>query len=437
MTPFIFYYAFSSFLSGLLILAIGVYVLSKASEPLDRFYFLLALDLFVIAICEAFLRSAPNLAVVNFWAKPWILAWAIGFALFLHYAAVFSRVKFRFIPLFYLGSIIIFILRGFTPYFIAGFEKKYFGYVYLPGGWEWLYTLFYSSCLMGGLYLIYRVYRGAKEYYRRKQAELILYSSVVPITIGILFDVVFNYFRTPFFPLAIITSALMIGFAGYAILRYQIISETSKEQVAEGVARALLDVMFLTDNEEKINYTNLAACRLTGYCADELLGMDIKKIFPKIEELTTSLHKKDGTLVSVSLSVFRISSKQGYIYFARDLTPIFRLRKSTLKMNAEFERLIAREHQVMQMLFKLSGQIEMEKIEELCDGLEKDDLEVQAILSPVCEVMKEYVKVLDETRRSREGLLMRTQELEELNHFMAGREKILIELESESERLKV
>jgi hypothetical protein len=51
--------------------------------------------------------------------------------------------------------------------------------------------------------------------------------------------------------------------------------------------------------------------------------------------------------------------------------------------------------------------------------------------------MKEYVRVLDETRRSREGLLMRTQELEALNHFMAGRENILKKLESESESLKV
>ena len=133
MTPFIFYYAFSSFLAGLVILAIGAYVLSKARGPLNLFYFLLALDLFVIAICEAFLRSAPDLAAVSFWAKPWILGWALGFALFLHYAAVFSRVKFKFIPLFYLGSIIIFILRGFTPYFVAGYEKRYFGYVYLPG----------------------------------------------------------------------------------------------------------------------------------------------------------------------------------------------------------------------------------------------------------------------------------------------------------------
>jgi len=437
MTPFIFYYAFSSFLAGLVILAIGAYVLSKARGPLNLFYFLLALDLFVIAICEAFLRSAPDLAVVSFWAKPWILGWSLGFALFLHFAAVFSRVKFKFIPLFYLGSIIMFVLRGFTPYFVAGFEKRYFGYVYLPGSWEWLYTAFYSSCLMGGLYLIYKVYREAKEYYRRKQAELILFSAVVPITVGIFFDAVFNYFRTPFFPLAIITSAVMIGFAGYAILRYQIISETSKEQVAEGVARALLDGMFLTDNEEKINYTNLAACRLTGYWADELLGMDIKKIFPKIEALTTSLHKKDGTLVSISLGVFRISSKQGYIYFARDLTPIFRLRKSTLKMNAEFERLIAREHRAMQILFKLSGLIELERIEELWAEVEKEDFEVQIILKPVYEAMKEYVRVLDETRRSREGLLMRTQELEALNHFMAGRENILKKLESESESLKV
>ena len=436
MTPFIFYYAFCLILAGIIILAIGSYVLIKSREPQNLLYFFLSLNLFAIAVCEAFLRTAPNMMVVNFWSKLWILGWALGFPIFLHFTAVFSRVKLKIMPILYLVGAAIFILRGFTPYFIAGFEKRYFGYAYLPGSWEWIYPLYFSVFLFGAMYLIYRVCLFAKEYYRRKQAQIILYSSIIPIIVGILFDIVFNYLRLPVFPLAVISTAATMGIAGYAIIHYQPITEASKEQVAEAVSRALLDALFLTDNEEKINYTNLSACCLTGYRADELLGMDIKKILPKIETLTASLHKKDGTLVNVSLGVFRIFNKQGYIYFARDLTPIFRLKKSTLKMNAELQRLIEREHAVMQLLFRFSTLTELEKIEELCVALDKEDFEVRTIVKPVCETMKEYVKVLDETRRSREGVLMRTQELERLNDFMAGRETILKELESESEGLK-
>ena len=128
MTPFIFYYAFCLILAGIIILSIGSYVLIKSREPQNLLYFFLSLNLFAIAVCEAFLRTAPNMMVVNFWSKPWILGWALGFPIFLHFAAVFSRVKLKIMPILYLVGAAIFILRGFTPYFIAGFEKRYFGY---------------------------------------------------------------------------------------------------------------------------------------------------------------------------------------------------------------------------------------------------------------------------------------------------------------------
>ncbi|MBI5078909.1 PAS domain-containing protein [Candidatus Saganbacteria bacterium] len=435
MTPFIFFYGASVFLAGVVCLILGMYVLAESRNPLNVLYFLLTVALFGVGVFEALLRVSPSVSAAYVWGILATFAWLLVFSFFLHFSLVFSGVKFRNAPLIYFLSEIMFLYYVFAPYYVSGIERKPFGYSYFVEGSDISYVLFYLIYMGAGLYFIWRVYRGGKEFYRRKQAQLILFASLIPLAAGTVFDELLFFLKRPTLPIALHAIALTIGIMGYAILRYSPVSAVTKEQIAEAAAAMLVEPLFLTDEKGIINYANLAAEDLTGFRTDELLGENIEMVVLGKGEKISGIKKKDKSFAVVDLKVFPITGERGFIYLARDLSPILRSRKIIHKMTSELNQLIRRERATIRFLFEFSELNEPKKVEELWGRVCLEGIEVQTTLQPVYVLVKEYAELFGETRKARDELAEKTAEIDTLNKLMAGREEILIKLEKEYEEL--
>ena len=344
---------------------------------------------------------------------------------FLHFSLIFADKRIKTLPVFYAASLIMFSLFSFTPYYLKDFEKQYFGYVYVPGSWNISFILFYLAYGLLGLYLVFNVYRTGREYFKKKQARYFLGAITALIVLGTVFDQFFLMLKIPTLPLATHISAAALGLIGYAILRYQPITTVSKEQISEAAADALLDAMFLTDADQKVNFANQAACQLSGFRIDQILGKEIKEILVKGEDGVVRLKRKRGAAALIDLKIFEIGGEKGNIYLGRDLMAIERSKADTKRINAQLKILIGREEKVKKYLYQLSKVENMDELNKILKILELEDKEIRALLEPVRDVVLENIELFEETHKIRDSLVKKTNELKELIIFLNGRDEIL------------
>jgi PAS domain S-box-containing protein len=155
----------------------------------------------------------------------------------------------------------------------------------------------------------------------------------------------------------------LLGFLLASVLVSSIARQKSRAQLQADETRRRLaaivecseDAIFSTTAEGQVTSWNKAAEELYGYAADEMLGKPISLIAPserldevlqnqkrlntgeRVEPYETQRRRKDGTLVSVSLSIFPLRNKAGTIVgssaIARDITA--RLRSETALRRSE------------------------------------------------------------------------------------------------------
>jgi PAS domain S-box-containing protein len=128
------------------------------------------------------------------------------------------------------------------------------------------------------------------------------------------------------------------------------------DKLQRTILQTTADSYWLVDHNGRIADVNTAACRLTGYARDELLGMAISKIeaFETTEETADRMERiiqndseifetwhrrKDGAIIPVEISVTRIDTEQHhFVCFCRDLTE---RRQSEEQLRAAHARLEA------------------------------------------------------------------------------------------------
>lgn len=401
MNPLAFAYGVSALIAGLVCLGLGIYVILRQHTFQTTLYFALTLALFWIGLFDALSTAAPNAQLAVILGDCVFFGWFCVYPIYLHFVLLFCNIKIGRAFLLYLPSALMFTLFLTTPYYLSGYKMSYIGYVFVPGPWHLTYMILVLAYSLTGLYFIFRYSRTAEEFYKRIQARLIFYSIIYPLFIGLLFDQILPIMGVPVPPLAIHAVATTIGLIGYALVRYSPMTEISRERITEAAADALFDGLFLTDIQGVVNYANRAGSLLTGYRADELLGKDISALFPSREEKVLAVRRKDGHFGTVDLKVFPISGERGFVYLARDLTPIARSRRAIKRMTTEQDQLIRREQRVIQLLARFLEARGTAELDELWNEVRAEGKEVEATLRPVDEIVTRYVKALAEAQGAR------------------------------------
>jgi len=343
------------------------------------------------------------------------------------------RPKLSVVSLIYLAAVAMACWLLTTTGYITGVKQEYFGYV-LP--FNPFYMAFYSTYILGGIYFSVRTYFWGKNIYRRKQAGMIIIATIIPLIIGTFTDQIGSIGEVVFVPLALQTIMLTIGVVGYAILRYSPIEKVSVEQIAEAVTTALIDPIFLTDDKGVVNYANPAACRLYGSSFDEIIGVEISKIFPVIDKSETIMVNRKKQELKVVLKIWPVLGGYGHIYYARDLSPIFAMKESTQKMSQEIAVSLDREKKINNYLVQFLELTDVQKIDVLWDEIKYTAPDVEEIMQPVYKLIREYADIFQETVKTHEEVARKAEETIWLSNYLEGRQELLDKMEREYEELK-
>ncbi|WP_437935480.1 PAS domain S-box protein [Sorangium sp. So ce341] len=130
---------------------------------------------------------------------------------------------------------------------------------------------------------------------------------------------------------------------GLNMVAEELASRVVSKEYVDNILQSMSDLLVVVDKAGSITSVNAAACRLSAYTAEELVGAPASTIFPGafpcvmgddessvlLEE--TAFQKKTGEVVAVSLSTSVITGglgeSQGLVCVARDLTERKRLEE--------------------------------------------------------------------------------------------------------------
>lgn len=430
MTAFIFYYSASSLIAGLVCLGIGLYVIARSQTLLTRLYFLMCLVFFGIGFSDMLTRSAAGPEEAMFWQLMVISGYTIIYPLLLHFAYALLGPGKKAIYMAYFPMLILLPLYFiFSDLFIASMEKRIYGFYYDPGPMNWIYLAFLAGCTITGLVLGAISFRRAKQYYRRQQAKLFLFTIPVPLIVGVLTNQILIIMDIPSLPLAIQAVALFIGLIGYGLIRYEPVRKISRKKIASEAALAYPAPLFLTDEKNTITFANKSALELSGYDQDKLVTMKIKQLLSKSGEKDYFLNKK-GNKMEIDLRIYPVK-KAGSIYQVRDLSQIAEITEAVKKDNKELQALVDREKQEIDFLFELAECEDPQEADRIWRRIEKAGAETREVLRPVYNLVLPYTRALEEEKQARDKLKARKEQLEVLREAMAGREKKARELKRE------
>ncbi|MFQ5891545.1 MAG: DUF835 domain-containing protein, partial [Candidatus Methanofastidiosia archaeon] len=170
----------------------------------------------------------------NFSLWSWISGLGVVFfpAAFFHLTSVFPRKsmgKSYRIP-YVISFVFLFLIT--TPYFVVGFKKVYWGYVFVPGEYFPIFAIYFFGVMSLGISLLVRNYlrvRGSE----RESLKLIIFWIVFGFIIGFLTDVIAPLLGYEVVGTASTFSLLNNIIIAYSILKYRTMVEPKPERITE------------------------------------------------------------------------------------------------------------------------------------------------------------------------------------------------------------
>lgn len=377
-------------------LAAFTYVAWQKKYDAKRESFLLFMVVIMVwAVCWALWHASLNAEAALFWARASMVPSIFSTTMFFWFVIELTEAPrgfFRYAHRIILMLLVAHAATVFTPYFETGiFRSPYAEFWPIPGFFFHTHLVLWSLSFTLAVILFYREYRKATGV-RKKQYKLVLLAFIVGfLTAGTNFLPTYNINALP--PYSILFTWVYVGILAYAVTKYDLFKVTPYK-AADTILETMPDALFLTQPGGEINVANESAAELTGKKASVLESMRIQDILPEsidiikegkeAEDLNASIQtNKEGTApVSVSSRHIHAGGQSGLVFICRDI----------------------------------SERVERQK--ELDDQHEK--------LFNAREELKETNAKLNE----------KVAELETVNKHMTGREKKMMELKDEIERLK-
>jgi len=177
--------------------------------------------------------------------------------------------------LFILPSILIYgQWRGFL---IVDFILQPWGWAHVWSGsiWQYLFYIYYSSFIAGGIYLTIDFSKKTGESVKKKQAKIIYASSIISLTFGTLTDALSPDLHIYTIPnIGNFTVLILALGIVYAIAKYKFLIITPAT-AADSIISTMADSLILLDKKRNMVTVNKATLDLLGYRKDELEGRSI------------------------------------------------------------------------------------------------------------------------------------------------------------------
>ena len=338
-------FAILSFLSFLISLFLGAYVLIKAPEKkINVIFFIFSLLASALCFIEFEFRIAESIDRAVLWSKIQSL-WPFVLAISLHFVIEIKEIKKRknlIYILIYVPAIVIFLIDLQTNLITA-----------IPTNVPWGWSLQRQNNIVGyfaaawaGIVLLLSVYLPYKYYLefsgvKKKQVFLILLAFVINLVFALITDVISPFLNLVIPELSNTLSIIPFAIIAFAMWKYQLF-EINPNSLIGKLLMTLNDSVFLTNSKQEIIEVNEAGIAMLNYQSNELIGKKIDFIIHKTSEQILSVENiskilksdindieinfcsKNGKVIPVSISLSETSlnnkNKFGYILVARDIS---------------------------------------------------------------------------------------------------------------------
>lgn len=296
----------------LIYLALGIYVYHLNRQSLvNQSFLILCGNLSLWAIGYALVNSAESHSVAFICLIVSSLGWCFFYSSFLYFALMLTGKEgicrqswFR--AALYIPSLLFFVHNLSYPQ--NQFQITSYGLVY---NWsstvfrEISFSLYYISFLTAALIIIYLWGKKAAHIQEKKQAHLIVFTTIISLLLGAFTDTLLPKWGISVPPMAIVY--LIIGITGtwYAITKYRMMTLTP-EVAVDYVLKTMLDPVFFIGPDFLIKRINQAASLSTGFAAEELIGQPFHQIFADVQDpqefkqlISNDLLQKQEKIVAV------------------------------------------------------------------------------------------------------------------------------------------
>lgn len=298
-------------------LFIGIYSynIDKKSKA-NQVFFCLCICCCLWAGGYAMMLTSDNINVAFFWRIFSVLGYCFFNGYWLYTTYIFNNtgekkyvsiIKFLvYIPggIFFIGNIIV------EP--SAAMTKTYYGWIDVAPNLfiQDIYGIWAVIIDMVGIVMLFLRGKYSKKNRVKKQARIILITSVISAIIGITTDFVLPMNGMTIFPSAVLVGIIALGGVCYAMNKHRMMLSDSR-YVSEYIFNTVNEPIFILDESFTIQNCNAASLSITDYKFEEIEGkmlselmdyenFDFKKEFVKNVEV--NLQKKDRSNIICELS---------------------------------------------------------------------------------------------------------------------------------------
>jgi PAS domain S-box-containing protein len=282
-------------------------------------------------VAAIFRMSAPTKEIALVWGQVSSLGWITFPSFFLWFVLIFVKdetilKKKAFFPALFFLPVILLVVEWIQPLSVTT-EKTVSGWniTWTGSPWVYLYFFFYSSFIIISLYFLYRYYRRTEIKLRKKQALIIIFSTLLSAVLGTTLAVLL--------PLLGLSPEISSGNTFtifwalgmyYAVAKYNLFSPSftlAGKNIIDNMSESLL----LLDKSGRIIDANNQALKflrigkedilnneLAGYFAGETLTA-IRKMLENgvnLESMDTKIIFRDGSTSPVLFSCSRVLSEE-------------------------------------------------------------------------------------------------------------------------------
>lgn len=304
-----------SLITFFIYLNIGIYSfrLDKRSS-LNRMFLLWCLSMAVWSLGYSFvyyLRGTDQIWLECIFMKVSAIGWCSFSSISLHIIMLITENRFikKVKVLIYVPGI-IFFLTTLTFFWPSRIVPKFIENFFYIG--DFLYNF---SFLLVSIYLTYIWGKKSQNIREKKQASIIVITSIIPFTLNLITQTILPIFHITFFPLmGHIYSLIMVLGTLYAINKYKLLN-ISTDRLIDEILSEMMDLFVLLSPKRKIIRVSKSTEQLLEYNEGELLGKEIDTVVKEIKELKEleSLIVNNGNNTTIRYEEFNVITKSGNI----------------------------------------------------------------------------------------------------------------------------
>lgn len=256
-------------------------------QKLNRLFLWLMVAFFIWAAGDMLIYSQTEAHRLWLFYKISSFGWCFFPAAVLHFAYQLTRekpesTKHRLFLLVYLLSATFWIKNLTGRLLIQGFEPAVWGWKLISDNasfWSYAYQMYYILSLVAMMALLIHWKVKSPNRRSKRQADLIIYTGLIAMTLSIGQDVIKLYFHKEWLP-GVGSLASMIWFwgIGRAVSHYQLM-DLAPELALRQILSKAHDLIFLTSPEGLVRFVNSRSFEMLGYTERELINTPLERLF--------------------------------------------------------------------------------------------------------------------------------------------------------------